>query len=44
MAAANQMLTYLQDYDPDMTYREVDHDFVECSTFADDYKYHGEGW
>lgn len=27
-----------------MTYREVDHDFVECATFADDYKYHGEGW
>ena len=38
------MLTYLQDYDPDMTYREDMHAFVECATFADDYKYHGEGW
>ena len=44
MAAANAMLTYLQDYDPDMTYREDMHAFVECATFADDYKYHGEGW
>lgn len=31
-------------YDPELVYREVDHPFVECSTFADDIKYHGGAW
>ncbi len=44
LAAANEMLTYLQDYSADLTSHEDDHAFVECATFADDYKYHGEGW
>ena len=30
--------------DPDLTYHEVNHSFVECATFADDIKYHGGGW
>lgn len=34
----------LKDADPDMTYREVNHAFVESSTFADDWKYRGESW
>lgn len=38
------MLSYLEDYDPELTYREVDHPFVECATFADDIKYHGGAW
>lgn len=38
------MLSYLEAYDPELTYREVDHPFVECSTFADDIKYHGGAW
>ena len=38
------MLTYLADYDPDFTTHEDEHAFVETATFADDYKYHGEGW
>jgi hypothetical protein len=41
---ANQMLAFLQAYDPELTYREVNHTFVECSTFADDVKYHGHAW
>ena len=44
LAAANQMLTYLKVADPDMTDHEADHGFVECATFADDEKYHGEMW
>ena len=44
LAAANKMLTYLADYDPDFTTHEDEHAFVECATFADDYKYHGEMW
>ena len=44
MAAANTMLTHLQDSNPDMTTHEDEHAFVECATFADDLKYHGEGW
>ena len=43
-AAANEMLTYLADADPDFTTHEDMHPFVECATFADDYKYHGEMW
>lgn len=38
------MLTYLAAYDPEMTTHEDTHAFVECSTFADDLKYHGEAW
>jgi len=38
------MLSYLEAYDPELTYREVNHTFVECSTFADDIKYHGGAW
>ena len=47
---AYKMLGYLQSYsqtpasDKDWTYREVDHALVECSTFADDWKYRGEAW
>jgi len=38
------MLSYLEEEDPELTYREVDHPFVECATFADDVKYHGHAW
>jgi hypothetical protein len=38
------MLSYLHAADPELTYREEDHPFVECSTFADDIKYHGGAW
>jgi len=41
---ANEMLAYLMASDPDLTYHESDHSFVECSTFADDIKYHGGAW
>ena len=44
LAAANDLLTFLAVADPDMTTHENEHAFVECSTFADDLKYHGEGW
>jgi len=38
------MLSILHTSDPDLTYREDQHPFVECSTFADDIKYHGGAW
>ena len=38
------MLAILHASDPDLTYREVDHPFVEAATFADDIKYHGGAW
>lgn len=38
------MLQHLTDYDASKTWREDKHALVECSTFADDYKYRGEGW
>lgn len=38
------MLTYLAASNPEMTTHEDQHAFVECATFADDLKYHGEGW
>ena len=41
---AVKMLTHLQDYDPDLTYREDMYPFIETSTFADDIKYHGGMW
>ena len=44
LAAANQMLTYFAEFDPTEVTHELDHAFVECATFADDVKYHGEGW
>lgn len=31
-------------FDKDFTYREDKHALVECSTFADDWKYRGEAW
>ena len=44
LAAANQLLTYFAEYDPTEVTHELDHAFVECATFADDTKYHGEAW
>ena len=44
LEAAYDMLKHLTDYDSDMTWREQDHALVECSSFADDYKYRGEAW
>ena len=41
---AYRMLKHLEREDSTMTWREQDHALVECSTFADDYKYRGEGW
>ena len=42
---ANEMLTHLNSYGGgNLTEHEDKHAFVECATFADDYKYHGEGW
>jgi hypothetical protein len=38
------MLQILTDYDPTWTTHEDEHAFVECATFADDWKYHGEAW
>ena len=39
------MLTYLNSWGGgNLTEHEDKHPFVECATFADDYKYHGEGW
>lgn len=38
------MLTYLAAYNDTFTTHELDHAFVESSTFADDLKYHGEMW
>ena len=38
------MLQSLRDYDPVLTSHEDQHAFVECSTFADDIKYHGGAW
>lgn len=38
------MLTYLQEYNATITVHEDEHPFVECATFADDYKYHGHAW
>ena len=42
--AAVDLLAILHASDPDLTYREVDHPFVEAATFADDIKYHGGAW
>lgn len=44
LEAAHDLLQKLTDYDAEFTWREQDHALVECSTFADDYKYRGEGW
>lgn len=38
------MLTYLAEYNATLTTHEDMHPFVECSTWADDYKYHGHAW
>merc|ERR1712166_1048947 len=44
LAAAVQELVALQQFDPDLVYREGMYPFIECSTFADDIKYHGGAW
>jgi len=44
LAAAVAELVPLQQYDPDLVYREGMYPFIECSTFADDIKYHGGAW
>ena len=44
LEAANDLLKYLGESDPDFVTHEDKHAFVECATFADDYKYHGEAW
>ena len=44
LQAANDLFPYLTAYDPYLTSHEGDHVFVETATFADDNKYHGEGW
>ena len=41
---AEAMLEVMEEYDAEWVYREVNHTFVESSTFADDYKYRGEAW
>ena len=38
------MLTYLGEFDDYYTYHEDEHPFVECATFADDYKYSAAHW
>jgi len=42
--AALAQLKYLQDFDPELVYREDMYPYIECATFADDIKYHGGGW
>jgi len=44
LAAAVAELKPLQEFDPDLVYRENMYPFIECSTFADDIKYHGGAW
>lgn len=44
LEAANELLDILKASDPELTYHEDQHSFVECSTFADDIKYHGGAW
>jgi len=44
LAAAVAELRPLQEFDPDLVYRENMYPFIECSTFADDIKYHGGAW
>ena len=44
LLAANELFHYLCDYDADYCTHEDQHAFVESATFADDFKYHGEGW
>jgi hypothetical protein len=41
---ASDILKPLEEYNATLTYREGDHAFVECATFADDIKYHGGAW
>lgn len=38
------MLDVMKEHDAEWVYREMNHTFVESSTFADDYKYRGEAW
>jgi len=38
------LLTYFAAYAPEDVTHESNHTFVECATFADDMKYHGEAW
>lgn len=48
LAKAEQILSTLDKYDEKLTKNEGKHVFVECATFADDFKYHGgyyqKGW
>ena len=44
LQASYDLLQKMTDVYPEMTFRERDHALVECSTFADDWKYRGEAW
>jgi hypothetical protein len=48
LSKAEQILSTLEKYDAKLTKNEGKHAFVECATFADDFKYHGgyyqKGW
>lgn len=44
LQTALDLLTYLQEFDPELVYREDMYPYIECSTFADDIKYHGGAW
>jgi hypothetical protein len=41
LAKAEQILSTLDKADPKLTKNEGKHAFVECATFADDFKYNG---
>lgn len=44
LTAAVDELKFLQEFDPELVYREAMYPYIECSTFADDIKYHGGAW
>ena len=44
LKAANDLLLKLGEYNSTWVVNEDKHAFVECATFADDFKYHGEMW
>ena len=44
LSKAYELLDALTEFSPNFTRREDEHALVECSTFADDYKYRGEAW
>ena len=41
---ATDILKVLSNDLPNITYKEDKHPFVECTTLADDIKYHGGSW